>query len=62
MHRRKLQIEEDEAKIKQEKQRIQFIESKNIGLTKELEEMIKEFKELKKVHERVNNEYQELKE
>ena len=57
LHRRKLQIEEDEAKIKHERQRLQLIENKNISLCKDLEDTVKELKELKKSSDRMSKEY-----
>jgi hypothetical protein len=48
MHRRKLLIEEDEQRVKLEKDRIASIESRNIQMNKDLQELDTEAKKLRK--------------
>jgi len=48
MHRRKLHIEEDESRVNLEKDRIAAIESRNMKLNKDFQEIETEVKQLRK--------------
>lgn len=57
-----MQIEEDEAKVKYDKQRLALIENKNVTLSKDLEDTTLTLKELQKEHSEITKYSQELKE
>ena len=61
-HRRKLQIEEDEQKIKLEKDRISIIENRNVKVLKDFAEMEEEVKKLRKENQQLFKDCHEQKE